>query len=293
MKKLLSIVFITALSISSTMLSAQTPLSGFNRGKGQGTVAFSMNSENYSKVLLVPGEINGVPVFREVAITSFNTFVAYGITNKLEAVLSLPQITAKGSATDATLGALNFQNERKGIQDLSAFLKYNITSMEMGANKLNISIGGGIQTPLGDYKVDEGLQSILSIGNRATSYTGVALAQFNVSGGLFVGGQLGYSIKSGVVPNAILSQIKAGYAGSRVYVAASLASQKSTSGVDILRDGFVGVFPATKVNFNKVGIDVYIPIVSGVGISGGYGTVLSGRNIGKSSGYYGGVAISF
>jgi len=293
MKKLLSIILVAMLSIPSIVVSAQTPLSGFNRGKGQGTIAFSMNSESYSKVLLVPSEIDGVPVFRDVTVTSFNTFAAYGITDKLEAVITLPQIKAKGNATDATLGALNFQNERKGLQDLSVFLKYNISTMEMGANKLNLSIGGGVQTPLGDYKVDEGLQSIIAIGNRATSYTGIIIGQYNLSGGLFASGQLGYSIKSGVVPNAILSQLKAGYAGSKVYLAATLSNQRSTDGVDILRDGFVGVFPATKVNYNRLGVDLYVPVVGGFGISGGYSTILSGRNIGKSSGYFGGIAVSF
>ncbi len=293
MKQVSKFLFIVLILTTSVSSYAQTPLSGFSRAKGSGAISVSYFTEKYDKVLLVPTEVEGVPVFNDVKINSVSIYGAYGITDKLEAVFSLPIISAKGNATDATLQALNYENKRSGVQDLSLFLKYQLANLEIGADKLNISVGGGIQTPLGSYKVDEGLQSILAIGNRATAFTGVAIAQYQTMSGVFIGGQLGYSVKSDVVPNAILGQIKAGYAGSNFYVAASLGGQQSTDGVDILRDGFVGVFPNTKVNYSKLGVDVYVPIIPGVGISGGFASVLSGRNIGKSTGLYGGLSVSF
>jgi hypothetical protein len=33
----------------------------------------------------------------------------------------------------------------------------------------------GLKTPLGDYKVDEGLQSIIAIGNRSTTVSALGL----------------------------------------------------------------------------------------------------------------------
>jgi hypothetical protein len=108
---------------------------------------------------------------------------------------------------------------------LSVFVRYNPVNLAVGKSSLNFMIGGGISTPLGDYAVDEGLQSILAIGNRATSVNGLAIAQFQTPSGLFLTTQAGYSLRSGEVPNAVLGEIKAGYAGAKFYVDAWYADR--------------------------------------------------------------------
>lgn len=74
-----------------------------------------------------------------------------------------------------------------------------------GANCDSI-VAAGLKTPLGNYKVDEGLQSIIAIGNRATSFNGLAIAQFRTQSGIFLGTQAGYSFRNGEVPNALLGE---------------------------------------------------------------------------------------
>jgi hypothetical protein len=37
----------------------------------------------------------------------------------------LPYVQAKGNATDQVLTNLNLENERKGLQDVSVFVKYS------------------------------------------------------------------------------------------------------------------------------------------------------------------------
>lgn len=258
--------------------SAQTPLSGFMQGKKGGGISASFTGENYKKVLLFPEEIDETPVFRNVSTSSFNIYGTYGLSDKLDVVFNVPFIKSTGNGIPAVLNDLGFSNAREGVQDLSAFLKYEFTKVG------DISLQGsfGVTTPLGDYRADEGLQSIIAIGNRATTYNAIGIAHYKNANGLFITGQLGYSLRSSVVPDAVLSQLKIGYAASRFYVDGYIGNQTSTDGVDILRDGFTGVFPATKVNYTRVGGTIYAPIDPNIGLSLGGGGIIDGRNVGKS-----------
>lgn len=266
---------------------AQTPLGGFMQGKKGGGLSFSYTGENYKKVLLFPEEIDETPVFRNVSTSSFNVYGTYGFSDKLDVVFNVPFIRSTGNGIPAVLSDLGYSNNREGVQDLSAFLKYEF------AKKGDISIQGsfGVTTPLGDYRVDESLQSIVAIGNRATTFNAIGLAHYKKSNGLFVTGQLGYSLRTTEVPDAVLSQLKVGFASSRFYIDGYIGNQTSLSGVDILRNGFTGNFPATKVNYTRAGGTIYAPVDPNIGLSIGGGGILDGRNVGKS--YYTTVGVTY
>lgn len=272
---------------------AQSPVSGFMSGKGKGAVALSFTHESYDNVFLTPLDAKGVPVFNDVSINSVSLYGTYGISDRLEVAMSLPYISAQGNADAPVLEALGFENTRKGVQDLSVFAKYNAFSAEMGMSRLNFQIAAGLKTPIGNYRADEGLQSIIAIGNRATSINGMLIAHFQSSLGLFATTQAGYSIRNGEAPNALLGEIKVGYAARRFYVDAWYAGQVSDGGVNILGEGFNGFFPATDVTFNRAGINLYVPIAGGFGVSAGASKYLNGRNVGESMGYSGSVVYSF
>jgi hypothetical protein len=277
----------------SASAPAQSLLSGFMNGKGKGTVALSYTTESYDNVFLVPGDAEGVPVFNEVDVNSISLFGTYGISDRFDIVAALPYISTTGNASQGVLDELGFENSRSGIQDLSVFVRYNPLNVAVGENSLNFMLGGGISTPLGGYEVDEGLQSILAIGNRATSFTGLAIAQFRTNSGIFLTTQAGYSLRSGEVPNAVLGEIRAGYAANKFYIDAWYAGQISTDGVNILGEGFTGFFPATDVSFSRAGITLFAPIVSGFGVSVSASRYISGRNVGESTGLSGAVTYSF
>jgi hypothetical protein len=277
----------------SATTTAQSLLSGFMNGKGKGTVALSYTVESYDNVFLVPADAEGVPVFNEVDVNSVSLFGTYGLSDRIDIVASLPYISTTGNASQGVLDELEFENNRSGLQDLSVFVRYNPVNLAVGKSSLNFMIGGGISTPLGDYAVDEGLQSILAIGNRATSVNGLAIAQFQTPSGLFLTTQAGYSLRSGEVPNAVLGEIKAGYAGAKFYVDAWYAGQVSTSGVNILGEGFTGFFPATDVSFSRAGITLFAPVGGGFGLSASASRYLNGRNVGQATGFSGGVTYSF
>jgi hypothetical protein len=272
---------------------AQSPVSGFMAGKGHGALAASYTVEHYDEVLLHPAVSDAVPVFNDVKVSSKSFYSTYGISNKLDIVSTLPYIWTRGNATDNERSTYGYQNERKGFQDLSVFLKYNPYSMKIGENNLDFIVSAGVKTPFGKYKVDEGLQSILAIGNRATSVTGIAIAQYRMTSGLFVGAQAGYSVRNGDVPNAFLSEIKAGFAARKFYVDAWYATQFSQGGVNILGEGFQGFFPATDVSYGRAGLNIYAPIAKGWGLSVAASQYLSGRNVGKSTGVSGTLIYSF
>lgn len=266
---------------------AQTPLSGFMQGKKGGGVSFSLTHENYKKVFLFPDEIDETPIYNSVSTNSFNVYGTYGLSDKLDVVFNVPFVQTVGSGNPNVLSDLGYANQKDGAQDLSAFLKYEF------AKKGDISLQGsfGVTTPMSDYKVDEGLESIIAIGNRATTFNAIGIAHYKTSNGLFVTGQLGYSLRNTEVPDAILSQVKAGFASNSFYIDGYIGNQTSTGGVDVLRSGFTGFFPATKVNYTKIGGSIYAPVDPNIGIGIGGGAVIDGRNVGKS--YYATVGLTY
>ncbi|MBK9336519.1 MAG: hypothetical protein IPM98_07985 [Lewinellaceae bacterium] len=272
---------------------AQSPVSGFMNGKGHGVFAKSFTAEQYDNVFLAPNDADGVPVFNEVNVKSISMYASYGITDRFDVVFGLPYIKVEGAANETVLRELGFENERSGIQDVSLFVKYNPYSLDGGIGKLDFIVAAGLKTPLGNYKVDEGLQSIIAIGNRATSVGGMAIAQFRASSGFFATTQIGYSLRNGEVPNALVGEIKAGYGNRYFYVDAWYAGQVSDGGVNILGEGFTGFFPATDVTYTRAGLSVFVPVAAGFGISAGVNKYLTGRNIGEATGFSGSVVYAF
>jgi hypothetical protein len=283
-----TLILNTAILLGIVAVSkAQTPLSGFMQGKKGGGITMSLTHEHYEKVYLFPEQIDETPIFKGVTTNSFNVYGTYGLSDKLDVTFNLPFIQTFGNGDPAVLSDLGFSNQRSGTQDLSAFAKYEF------AKKGNLSLQGGLglTTPIGDYRVDEGFQSIIAIGNRATTVNGILIAHFKDERGFFITGQAGYSLRSTEVPDAILSELKIGIALNRFYIAGQVGNQTSTGGVDILRPGFTGLFPATKVNYTKVGGTIYTPLDGNFGLSISGGGIVDGRNVGKS--YYGSAGLTY
>ena len=286
--------FILGLAVTLPFMAiAQSPVSGFMKKKGEGSVVVSYAAEKYDKVFLVPQEIQGVPVFNDVKIASQSLYAEYGVTDNFSLVLNLPFITATGNANQDVLTALNFENKRSGLQDIKLYGKYNFHSYKFGSNQIDFIGVLGIEQPMG-YKQDEGLQSILAIGDNARKLNVSGILMFKNNSGFFASGQIGNTFKNNKVPNALTSEWKLGYAASKFYIDGFFATQlNSSAGVDILQPGFEGFFPATKVNYTRVGLNAYFPFSKHIGVTAGGNTYLTGRNIGKATGFYGGLVFNF
>jgi hypothetical protein len=291
-KQLLFILAVTTFGYVNTA-QAQSPISGFMQGKGKGSVSLSFSAEKYNQVYFIPEKVDGVPVFNETEVYSKSIYATYGISNQVDVVVVLPYITAKGNATQEVLTNLNLENERKGLQDVSVFVKYSPFNFDFGSSSLRLIGALGLKTPLSNYKVEEGFQSIIAIGNRSTTVSTTGMAMFRTNSGIFASAQLAGNYASNNVPNSYATELKVGFAARLFYADAFIANQKSTGGVDIFGEGFAGFFPITKVNYTKIGLNLYTPIYKDFGVSAGASTLVAGRNIGKSTGYYGGVTYKF
>ncbi|WP_371357814.1 hypothetical protein, partial [Salmonella sp. M127] len=80
-----------------------------------------------------------------------NLFATVGLSKKLDLQVNLPYIKSTGQASDAVLNNLGYQNERKGLQDISLYLKYNPFNFKTSNGNLALMAAVGVQTPLGNY----------------------------------------------------------------------------------------------------------------------------------------------
>ncbi|MBD2768881.1 hypothetical protein IC235_13385 [Hymenobacter sp. BT664] len=276
----------------SPSVRAQSLVSGFMAGKGHGSVVVSATTEHYQSAYLAPDKANPIPVFQEVQVNSLNLYATYGLTDKIDAVISLPYIQARGHADDRVISDLaalyataGYTNVRQGLQDVTGLLKFKTYSRELGGSVLDLLGAVSFTTPASNYQTNTGYGYIIAIGNRATKYTAVGVAHLKTSSGVFATGQVGYSLRTGQVPNALIGEARVGYAGAKIYLEGFASFQESKGGLDILQADFKGFFPATRVSYVRLGASVFRPIAKGVGVVVGAATYVAGRNIGKSTAY--------
>jgi len=287
-------------ALAAKPTQAQSLLSGFMAGKGHGSVVVSGTTEKYQQVFIPAQQVASVPLFKRVQINSLSLYANYGITDKIDFVMSLPYIHSEGEAEEAVLEAYrrtepgkNYTNTRSGLQDVSGFLKFKSYTREIGNNVLDLLGAVGVSTPASNYQTKQGQEYIIAIGNRATKVTTLGIAQFKMPSGVFFTGQAGYSLRSGRVPNAFVAETKIGYAGRKIYADAYVAFQESHKGTDIVQNGFDFFFPATQVNYTRVGGSLYRPIAKGVGLVAAASLYVAGRNLGKSKAFSGGISYNF
>ena len=273
---------------------AQSITGGFMSGRNHGSVALTATTESYTNVFLIPEKVDGVPIFKRIVINSVSLYGTYGITPKIDVVLSVPYIRSAGQAGESLPSGPNYINVRGNFQDIAGAVKFKAFSREIGSTILDLLGTVGMSTPLSDYKTEQGLEYIVAIGNHSTKLNTSGIAHLKTASGVFFTGQAGYSWRDNRVPNAFVTEAKAGYAGRSIYIDAYVATQTSAAtGTDILQPGFDGFFPATRVNYTRVGISGYRPVAKGLGISLAVSTYVAGRNLGQSTAYSVGGAYSF
>lgn len=281
---------LTLALLAAAPARAQSLVSGFMAGKGQGSVVISGTTEQYKQVFLVPEKVEGVPIFQQVRVSSLNLYGTYGFTDKIDGILSLPFIRSEGKADPRIFTSPNFTNTRQGFQDVSGILKFKVYSKEINGAIVDLLGLVGVSTPASDYETSQGLEYIIAIGNRATKYNTAGVVHVKTASGVFFTGQAGYSVRSGPVPDAFVGEAKVGYAGPKTYVEAYSSFQKSAEGTDVLQPGFDGLFTATEVNYVRLGVSLFRPISKGFGVVLGANTYVAGRNLGQSTGVSAGIS---
>lgn len=290
MKSKIKLVALTILlCMANATIKAQGLVDGFFNKKGEGNISLSYSYSSYDKFYVAEVEMDGVPAHNEISQNIYNLYANYGITDRLTAIINLPYISTKGKGDPDPVNGTTEQSE---IQDLSMVLKYDLHTK--GFNNGNIkfftALGGSI--PFG-YEPN----GILSIGNGAATIDTKLGTHYKNNSGFFGTLALGYTFRGkadnnlGVgdgsdfdAPNSFNSLIKLGYSSAAIYLDAWFDSQTTTGdAVDIGASEFFGNFPETKVNYSRIGANVFVPIIENFGANAGVGVLVDGRNIGKST----------
>jgi hypothetical protein len=220
----------------------------------------------------------------------------YGISNKLNALFSLPYVQTKASA-----GQLHGM---KGLQDLSFWLKWMPIEEQVGLGTLSIYGIGGVSFPTTDYIVD---YLPLSIGLKSKNITLRAMADYQV-GNLFCTISGSYVWRSNItldrtsyytteihltnevqMPDAAQFNFRAGYRSDRLIAEALIGNWTTLGGFDITRNNMP--FPSNKMNMTTAGINIKYTLnaIDGLSFIGGGNTTLAGRNVGQATGFNAGV----
>jgi len=222
---------------------------------------------------------------------------AYGVTDKLNVMFSIPYVTTKASA--GTLKGV------EGVQDLSLMAKWMPFFVKLGArDKLSVFGVGKVSFPVSNYVAD---YLPLAIGMRSKTAGVRAMIDYQ-SGNLFATVSGNYTFRSniGIDRNAYYTNVmhytnkvdmpdqtgysmRAGYR-SRWWIAEAVAENMTTlGGFDIRKNDMP--FPSNEMNMTQVGANVKHTFsrVKGLEVVAGGRYVISGRNVGQATTVYGGL----
>ena len=226
---------------------------------------------------------------------SFSLMAAYGITDKLNAIVNLPYVT-----THNTAGNLAGQ---KGFQDVSAFLKYKV--WEKKGFSVNTILGGSI--PMTNYVPDF---LPMSIGLQAKTAVGRLILAYNHSSGMYVAGSAAYTLRSNIkvdrnayqayekifntneveVPNATDAAVRLGYLKNGLQIEAFLTRFTCVKGDNIRRNDMP--FPTNNMQATNAGFYAKYQYKK-VGFLANVAYTLNGLNVGQSTMFMGGITYLF
>jgi hypothetical protein len=284
------ILFILTIFISTKIFS-QTEIDGLLMDKNLfcvGATYSKINWKNYWEGTFKRENLNLGKVSNSTTMINGN----YGITNKLNAIFTLPYIKTKASA-----GQLAGQ---KGVQDLSLYLKWVGYTKQFKKSILKGIVIGGVSTPLSNYTPD---LLPLSIGLHSKTASVRAMVDFQqsnwfgtASGAYIYRGnvkldrntyyttELHYS-NMVQIPNATNINIRGGYR-SETWIIEAIANKWITNGgFDITKNNVP--FVSNKMDATTIGLHVKYEtnFVDGLSFVGDGMTTIAGRNVGQTSGF--------
>lgn len=287
MKKIILLLAI----FTHTDLFAQTEMDGLFMEKNLfcSGITYTKNSwKNYWEGTVKRDNANLVTVQTNSLMINGN----YGITNKLNAIFTLPYINTK-----ATAGQLAGQ---KGIQDLSVYVKWVGYEKTIKKGILKAIVIGGISVPVSNYTPDIlplsiGLQTKMATirgildyqkGNWFGTLSGTYIYRGNVKldRNTYYTTQIHYT-NMVEMPNASNFNIRAGYR-SEMWIIEGFANKWITNGgFDITKNNIP--FVSNKMDATSIGLHIKYEtnFVNGLSLIADGMTTVAGRNIGQTSGY--------
>ena len=272
------IVAAALLFLSHTALSAQDIIDGFTRGQRNSDLAITFSAESYDAMWMGATEVPLPPPLGTISTTSLNTFLAHGITNDIDLVAQVSHVStaADGDGTGPP--------DQSGFQDGQLHIKWRPWHQPIGESmSFDLVTSAGVSGPLTDYVSD----APVAIGHSSTNVELRAIGMLRMESGPFLAATIGYSRRDGINPDVAISGVRLGYAHEKFYAEGWLFNQNGQSGTDIGE----GTFPSNRMNYMRAGLKASFAPVRWLAINAGGWTTLDGRNIGKATGFGGGLTL--
>jgi len=230
-----------------------------------------------------------------ISSNSLSVMGNYGVKDNLNILFNAPYISNKASA-----GVLHATS---GIQDLSAWVKWMPIEKDLKHGTFSMYLLAGASTPLTDYIVD---YLPMAIGNKSNTLSGRIMLDYQLNK-FFATASETYTIRGNTsiernayfttkmfltnqvaLPAVNTLNFRTGYRSDWLIAEAVLTQSKTLGGFDITKNNMP--FPSNEMNATSLGVNFKyeIPKVAGLSLVGGGNQVIEGRNVGQSTGYYGG-----
>lgn len=238
----------------SVAANAQGKVDGFFPNTGSLKTVLGLGFEDSKKYLAGNSKLDLERSTYYAAI-----FAAYGITERLEASMTVPYISS---------------NKQRNFQDISLFLKYKGWQVATEKSRWELSAAAGFSTPLSNYDIG----GLNDIGQRATVLETRAIVHYMNEKGWFGTLQSGFSFKFEEVPNSLPATLKVGRATSQWYYDVFYDYQHAFGGIDYRGTPRPQNFREFGVTFHKVGGTVYKPFSNSLGAYIALSYTFDGRN---------------
>lgn len=246
------IVFI--LLLSSNVVFGQGLVDGFSKGKNKLDLAFG-GFYQHSDIYFAGRN----PITYERNLIGISAFGAYGITDRLDVIASIPMI--------------NFQ-----LQDGGVFLKYKLISKSVKDANFSLFPALGASFPLSNYATETGQ----AIGQRATQIQPKLIGQINFPKQWFIQVQGGYNYTLDPVPSSAVISSKIGFYRNKIYADVWFEHQEGFGSIDYKGDEAFTTFRQFAVSYQRIGGSFYFQPHKKVGYTAGTSYILNGRNVGKA-----------
>ena len=281
---------------------AQTPLDGLMMPKGEICIALQYEQvtwDRYWEGSTIRVNQNIGTFTRQMGMP----MIVGGITDKVNVILSLPYVKTGASAGQLT-GV-------QGIQDFGISVKALLLEKSIGKGKLTGFSNLSFSTPASNYLSD---YLPFSLGFGAKELGIRAIGKYELDKGPYVRASYAFLHRGTTdaereyyyangpfytstmdVPNALQSQLTLGswLFKHKLRVEASLTTIRSLSGDDIRT--YCMPLPTNNVDFDRIEgfAQYYFRSNGGLGLIASYQQAISGRNMGKFSGYGFGLTYQF
>ncbi len=283
------------LAMAPVLVKAQSPTDGLLMKKRELCNLLQYNQSNWSEYWQGTTKRSNSNLG---TVTNQNVMLmsAYGITNKLNALVALPWVR--------TSSDVSYLQGQRGIQDLSLWLKWQPCQIKMGKNELRFQTTGGLSTPASNYFADF---LPFSIGLKSKTASLRAIAHFTTGMGIYVTAQAGHTWRSNVhlnrdsylyqneliysnevpVPNWFDATVRLGILKPKFQIEFWGDRSTGLTGDDIRYND--GPMLTNKMQATSVGAWAKYWVIKQLAVSVGGSSVLNGRNVGQSTGWNAGI----